>query len=230
MSAARRPKAMGRRAARHSMAMGRRAVFITATGTEIGKTYVTQLLIREACATGRTVAALKPVITGVDPAAAKGSDTALLLEALGRPINAESIAAISPWRFRDPLSPDMAAARENRSVPFDDLVAFCRSAEADHVLIEGVGGAMTPLDQMHTVRDWIAALDVPAILVAGSYLGTISHTLTTLEALSAKRISVREIVISESAKSPAPPAETAATLARFTATPIRLLSRGILGP
>lgn len=204
------------------------AVFITATGTEIGKTYVAQLLIREARAAGRTVAALKPVITGFDPAASKESDTALLLEALGRPVNAETIAAISPWRFRAPLSPDMAAVRERQSIPFDDLVAFCRSAKADDVLIEGIGGAMTPLDQTHTVRDWIAALEIPAILVAGSYLGTISHTLTTLEALQTKRIPVREIVISESEHSPAPPTETVATLARFTATPIRILRRGIL--
>ena len=217
MSATRRPKAMGRR-----------AVFITATGTEIGKTHVTQLLIREARAAGRAVAALKPVITGFDPAAPAGSDTALLLEALGRPVNAETIAAISPWRFRDPLSPDMAAAREKRSVPFDDLVAFCRSAKADDVFIEGVGGVMAPLDATHTVRDWIAALEIPVILVAGSYLGTISHTLTTLEALNAKRIPVREIVISESEQSPVPPEEAVATLARFTATPIRIVPRGKL--
>ena len=214
-------------AARRLKAMGRRAVFITATGTEIGKTYVTQLLIREARAAGRTVEALKPVITGFDPAASS-SDTALLLEALGRLVNAETIAAISPWRFRDPLSPDMAAARERRLIPFDDLVAFCRSAKADDVFIEGIGGAMTPLDQTHTVRDWIAALEIPAIVVAGSYLGTISHTLTTLEALAAKRIPVREIVISESEQSPVGPAEIAATLARFAAVPIRIVPRGKL--
>jgi len=87
---------------------------------------------------------------------------------------------------------------------------------------------MTPLDQMHTVRDWIAALEIPTILVAGSYLGAISHTLTTLEALNAKRIPVREIVISESEQSPVPPSETVATLARFTAAPIRIVPRGRL--
>jgi dethiobiotin synthetase len=201
------------------------AVFITATGTEIGKTHLTRLLIHEARAAGRTVAALKPVITGFDPAAPAASDTGLLLQALGRPVNAETIAAISPWRFREPLSPDMAAAREQRSVPFDDLVAFCRSTKAQVVFIEGIGGAMTPLDQAHTVRDWITALEIPAILVAGSYLGTISHTLTTLEALNAKRIPVREIVISESEQSPVPPTETVAALARFTATPIRIVPR-----
>jgi dethiobiotin synthetase len=204
------------------------AIFVTGTGTGVGKTYVVRDLIGYERACGRSVEAVKPIVTGFDPDALEGSDPALLLEALGRPLNAETIAAISPWRFRDPLSPDMAAAREKRSVPFDDLIAFCRSAKADHVFIEGIGGAMTPLDQMHTVRDWIAALEIPAILVAGSYLGAISHTLTSLEALNAKRISVREIAISESAQSPVPPSETAATLARFIAVPIRILPRGIL--
>jgi dethiobiotin synthetase len=203
------------------------ATFVTATGTEIGKTYVTRLLIAEARAAGRPIAALKPVVTGFDDAAPAGSDTALILAALGRPVTPETVAAISPWRFRAPLSPDMAAARERRPIPFDALVDFCRAA-GDAAIIEGVGGAMTPLDHAHTVRDWIAALEVPALLVAGSYLGAISHTLTTLEALAAKRITVRGIVISESAQSPVPPAETAATLARFTAMPIRIVPRGAL--
>jgi len=200
--------------------------FVTGTGTGVGKTFVTRQLIREAHAAGRTVEALKPVITGFDPAAPEGSDTALLLQALGRPVNRETIAAISPWRYPAPLSPDMAAARERRPIPFDALIAFCRSGTADDVFIEGVGGAMTPLDDRHTVRDWIAALDIPAILVAGSYLGTISHTLTALEALHAERVAIREIVISESELSPVPPAETAATLAHFTTVPIRIVPRG----
>src|SRR3546814_8137834 len=79
---------------------------------------------------------------------------------------------MSPWRFRAPLSPDMAAAREGRTVPFDDLVDHCRdrlAAAAGPLLIEGVGGAMVPLDECHTVLDWMAALALPALLVSGTY-------------------------------------------------------------
>jgi dethiobiotin synthetase len=212
------------------------AIFVTGTGTGVGKTYVVRDLIGYERACGRSVEAVKPIVTGFDPDALEGSDPALILEALGRPVGLGLIETVSPrkWRYRTPVSPDMAAAREGRPIDFDNLIMTCRLyaefADGNHkLLIEGIGGAMTPLDQTHTVRDWIAALEIPAILVAGSYLGAISHTLTTLEALNAKRISVREIVISESAQSPVPPSETAGTLARFTAVPIRILRRDILG-
>ena len=97
----------------------------------------------------------------------------------------EAVAEITPWRFAAPLSPDMAAAREGRRLDLGDIVAYCRAAHGDPLLIEGIGGAMVPLNDEHTVLDWIADLGAPALVVTGSYLGTISHTLTTLAAISA---------------------------------------------
>src|SRR5215510_15677269 len=102
------------------------ALFITSTGTGIGKTFVTAGLIRRLRETGRAAEALKPVVSGFDEASAGASDPAVLLEALGRPMS--DIARIAPWRFRAPLSPDMAASREGRALDFAALVAFCRDA------------------------------------------------------------------------------------------------------
>src|SRR3546814_14976999 len=105
---------------------------------------------------------------------------------------------MSPWRFAAPLSPDMAAAREGRSVPFDELVDYCRSRAAEAsgpLLVEGVGGAMVPLGACHNVLDWIAALGFPALLVSGTYLGAISHALPTLAALGARGVEVAAIVL-----------------------------------
>jgi len=87
------------------------AIFITATGTDIGKTFVAAGLIRHWRAAGRTVEALKPVVTGFDPAAAAASDPGVLLTALGRPVTPAEIDSLAPWRFTAPLSPDMAARR-----------------------------------------------------------------------------------------------------------------------
>lgn len=204
------------------------ALFVTATGTGVGKTWVTERLIAECRAARRPVNALKPVISGFDPADAGGSDSGRLLTALGRPIEARTLDAISPWRFAAPLSPDMAAVREGRTIDFDALIDVCRGAiemTEGLLLIEGVGGAMVPLDRRHTVRDWIAALGIPAVVVAGSYLGTISHSLTTLDSLAAGGIEAAALVLSESEESPVPIAETAATLARFTAVPILPVQR-----
>ena len=147
---------------------------------------------------------------------------------VGKTTTAVNLAAVSPWRFSAPLSPDMAAARERRAIPFDALVAHCRAAARDGevTLIEGIGGVMVPLDDRHTVLDWIAALGVPTLLVVGSYLGTLSHSLTAAAALRGRGVAVAAVIVNESEDQPVPATETAATLARFVAPiPLRVLPR-----
>ncbi len=194
------------------------AYFITATGTDIGKTFVARGLIRALRARGRTVAALKPVMSGFEPSEAAGSDSGLLLAAVGRPVTLAEIASISPWRFAAPLSPDMAAAREDRTVDMREVAQFCRDAiAADRgvLLIEGAGGVMSPVNADHLMLDWMSALGLPVILVSGSYLGTISHTLTALDVLARRSLKVAALVISETPGSPGGLDETRETLARF---------------
>lgn len=193
------------------------AFFITATGTGIGKTALTTALCWQLREQGRPVTPLKPVISGYDPAD-EASDSALLLKSCGIAPSPDSIAAISPWRYAAPLSPHMAAAREGKSVDVDALVEFCRS-RADrapgHTLLEGAGGVMVPLSHRHTTADWLEALGWPVILVAGSYLGAISHTLCALEVLRYRRLPLHAVVINASEGSPVPLDETAATIETF---------------
>jgi dethiobiotin synthetase len=197
------------------------AVFVTASGTDIGKTYVVEALLRQWRQSGRLVAVLKPLLSGYDPADAASSDTGRLLTASGVAITPESIDLVSPWRYAAPLSPDMAAAREGKTVPVDDVIAYCAAAiaEADEsgmsLLIEGIGGVMVPLDDTRTVADLIAALGIPAILVGGSYLGSLSHTLTAYEALRARNVTVDSVIVSETPDSDVPLDETRDVLARF---------------
>jgi dethiobiotin synthetase len=193
------------------------AVFVTSTGTEIGKTFVTAGLIRHFRNAGRAVAAIKPIVSGFDPDAAAGSDPGVLLDALGRPVTPEEIARISPWRFTAGVAPELAARREGRVIDFRALVDFSRRAMngRDMLLIEGVGGVMVPLDDRHTVIDWISALRVPVIVVVGSYLGTISHTLTALHVLAQRNLSTIAVVVSETPGSPVPLDETVGSISRF---------------
>ena len=202
-------------------------IFVTASGTEIGKTFVTCALIQQLRKQGYSVRALKPVATGVTSDTLDTSDSGILLSALGRPIDAGQVAAVSPWRFREPLSPDMAAEREGRCILFDELVAFCRAGAGEDVtLIEGIGGVMVPLDPLHTVLDWIAALQAPALLVTGSYLGTLSHTLTAAGMLRARNVKLAGIVVNESEAQPVEPEETADVLSRFAAdVPVQVVGR-----
>lgn len=216
-------------------------VFVTASGTGVGKTFVCCRLL-EALPRGLRVRAVKPVITGFpsEPADAAApvpvsalsgaiaeSDTGRILHAQDRPLTPDAIAATSPWRFREPISADMAAAREARTIDFDALVEFSRApAGIDLNLVEGIGGVMAPLDATHTVLHWIAALDARALLVIGSYLGALSHGLTAHAALAARGVRIVAIVISQSADEPVPAPESAASLRRFVGhTPVLILAR-----
>ena len=193
------------------------ACFVTATGTDIGKTFVAAGLLRALRERKKVVAAIKPVISGFDMARARASDTGVLLDAMGEAVTPDAVEQISPWRFAAALSPDMAAARENRAIDFDKLVAYCRDAAAwpGTLLIEGVGGVMVPLDARHTVLDWMAALGLPAILVTGSYLGTISHTLTALDAVRRAGVTIAALVVNDSGDGAVPLADTVESLGRF---------------
>jgi dethiobiotin synthetase len=194
------------------------SVFITASGTDVGKTFVTAGLIRYLRSQGEAIDAVKPIVSGFDPARAGDSDCGVLLRALGLPLNEEEIEDISPWRFAAPLSPDMAARHEGKEINFEQLVSFCETASEEaegSLLIEGVGGVMVPLDQSNTVLDWMSELDLPVVLVAGSYLGSISHTLSAAEVLDQEECDLRAVVVSESEGSHVPLYETVATIARF---------------
>jgi dethiobiotin synthetase len=194
------------------------AFFITATGTDVGKSYVAAGLIRHWRAAGRTVDALKPVASGFDPAAIDKNDTGLLLNALGKSILPAEIDRVSPWRFSAPLSPDMAAERENRRIDFDAVVKHSRDAIAaakDLLLIEGIGGIMVPLTEKHTVLDWMAALGIPLVLVTGTYVGSLSHTLTCLDVLSRRGLNVKAVVVNNTPGSPVTFQNTIRTLCNF---------------
>jgi len=182
---------------------------ITGAGTDIGKTYVTALLVRQLRAAGRKVLALKPVASGVpaiDTPAFAETDTAALLAAAGLAITPASVEACSPWRYTTPLSPDMAAAAEGRSLPLQAVLDWCRgqiaAAAGDSVvLIEGVGGVMSPMTSDALNLDLIKALGCPVVLVAGSYLGALSHAFTAIETLKAHGVPVRSVILNESAGS-----------------------------
>jgi dethiobiotin synthetase len=192
--------------------------FITGAGTEIGKTFVTCALIHQLRRDGHTVRALKPVISGYDPKNPGESDSGKILMALGETATDGRVATISPWRYLTPMAPNMAARREGHPVHLEELVAFCRDAlrAADTVtLIEGVGGVMAPITDDETVLDWMTALACPALLVTGSYLGAISHTLTAVTTLETRGIPLAGVVLSESADSSVPLDETVSVIARL---------------
>jgi dethiobiotin synthetase len=201
-------------------------VFITATGTEVGKTYVTCGLAMQLRREGRAPLAIKPVVSGFNEQSPVGSDPARLLTAQGREVDKTGIDAIAPWRFATPVSPNWAAALEARSIDYTSLIAYCRAAVSATrpTLIEGIGGLMVPLDPTRTVLDLMTDLALPVVLVAGSYLGTLSHALTALTVLRQTGLPCIA-VISETAATGIDAACVAAEIGSRTAVPCFLLRR-----
>jgi dethiobiotin synthetase len=195
------------------------AIFITATGTNVGKTSVVAALIRHLRQLGRTVEAIKPIVSGYDAARAAASDPGTLITALGVPFSPESIDRISPWRFRAPVSPDLAARYEGRSINVDHVIAFCRSAienRRDALVIEGVGGVMVPLQEQRTILDVMMALRLPLILVTSTHRGAVSHTLTALDSLFRRDMNVLATIVNEAPDSAEPLDDVVASIGRFT--------------
>lgn len=169
---------------------------ITGIGTGVGKTLVSAAL----CHQSPGLRAIKPVLSGFDPAAPQAGDAGQLLAAMGEPCSEAALDAVSPWRFAAPLSPHLAAAREGRVIDPVELTAFCQRAlsQQPRLLIEGVGGLMVPLRPDWLVLDWLETLRLPVVLVGASYLGAINHTLLSLSALRAHGLRLHALIISQS--------------------------------
>lgn len=196
-----------------------RGYFITATGTDLGKTMITAALVWQLRQQGKPVRAIKPMASGVS--AGVESDTDELLAAQGLPVSAK--ATITPWSFARPVSPHLAAPATLQPA---DIVGFCEGALAQEgvTLIEGAGGVFTPLLHGYTQADLLADLNVPALVVCGSYVGAISHTIATVEALRARRLNIAALCISESEESATTLAETQAALHRHIAPSIQMFT------
>lgn len=170
-----------------------RGLFVTGTDTGVGKTVLAACIAAALTDAGLRVAAYKPVVTGLDdrPDADWPPDHALLGRGAGRD-------AVVPHRYGPPVSPHLAAELVGEELTLELLVDSARAAAADgaDVLIaEGVGGLLVPLTPRETVRDLAAALSLPVVVAARPGLGTISHTLLTVEAARTSGLDVRAVVL-----------------------------------
>jgi dethiobiotin synthetase len=178
-------------------------IFVTGTGTEVGKTVVAAALARTARASGARVAVFKPAVSGLDDYplrpetwehAAELPDHALLRLASG---SAQGDDAIAPYRYGPPVSPHLAAELAREAIDPDLLrgAALEATAEVDLLVCEGVGGFLVPLTPGYLVRDLARDLGMPVAVVASPGLGTINHTLLTLEAVRGAGLEAAKVVL-----------------------------------
>ncbi len=175
-----------------------RGMFVTGTDTGVGKSILSAALLAAMAAEGERVRAYKPVLTGLDEPAEIGAhgrwprDDELLATAAG--MDPELVA---PLRYGPAVSPHLAASLAGEDIDPARLLAGAREGSGEeHILIvEGVGGLLVPLSNDYTVRDLAAALGLGLLIAARPALGTINHTLLTLEAARAAGLDVRAVVL-----------------------------------
>ena len=171
-----------------------KGAFITATGTGVGKTWLSSALATACVQRGKRIAAIKPIETGVDPDPA---DALCLARACG---DLSFATAPGLYRAKEPLAPYAIEKRGGPSVgSVHALATRVRelATDVDFAIVEGAGGVLGPLDREHSIADFAAVLDLQTVLVARNALGVLSYTLTALEALRKREISVSAIVLNE---------------------------------
>jgi dethiobiotin synthetase len=180
-----------------------RSIFITATDTGIGKTFVTAGLARAFREAGVDVGVMKPVATGcrkVDNGVVFGTP-GLISDDAERIRNAagsdDELNLINPVRYEEPLAPLVAAQRARSPVDLSDIVSAYEKLRTRHqlLLIEGIGGLMVPIMEEYYVTDLIKTLECPAIIVTRPNLGTINHTLLTVRQAQHEGIDLLGIII-----------------------------------
>ena len=176
-----------------------KTLLVTGTDTNVGKTWVTSLLVREFRRRGISTGAYKPVCSGAEKNSEGDvvwADIEALRAACG---NDPEIDLVCPQRFHAAVAPNIAARMEDRYVDSQLLIngAARWSSHVDQLVIEGAGGIFCPLSDQLTVMDIAAELKTPTIVVAANRLGVINHTRLTVEALQTKGVEVVAIVLNE---------------------------------
>ncbi len=176
--------------------MANRAFFVTGTDTGIGKTTITGACLCALQQRGQSVGILKPMETGIDFNDLSQSDTERLRLLLSP---SPAFDSVCRYAFAQPLSP-LAAARETHTA-IDLSLIHSHIDQLTHqyafLLMEGAGGIFTPLTPKDTMRDFLAMLNIPCVVVGRTSLGAINHCLLTLEALQHRHIPVHGIVLNE---------------------------------
>jgi len=171
--------------------------FVTGTDTGVGKTIIAGSLAVLVRSAGRNVGVFKPAASGGRPVMAEGvlnADSEFLAWCAD---TSWELATITPASFQEPLAPMVAARRSRQEVDFDRIVqCYNLIGEAsDLVIVEGVGGALVPITETVSVLDLAEAMALPVIVVARPGLGTLSHTLLTVEAVHRRGLTVAAVVV-----------------------------------
>lgn len=165
----------------------KKGLFVTGTNTDIGKTITSAVLCEKALSLGAHVKYIKPVQTNQE----EDSDA----ERVKSLVSHASLQCETLLKFNRPLSPHLSAFYDNMAIDFDALCEKAKSASYGTTIMEGAGGVLVPLGSGRLIIDLLAKTNLSALVVAQNILGTINHTLLTLEALKSRNIPIAGVLL-----------------------------------
>ena len=173
--------------------------FITGTDTGVGKSVVTACLTTLLKIRGEDVGVMKPIETGVDPecSSAANSDAKFLLEVSGVQ---DSMEDICPYQLKTPASPYQAARIEGKEIDPEKIMERFRVLQAKHsmMLVEGIGGLQVPITRRYHVADLALQMNLPLIIVSRMQIGTLNHTLLTLQSARQHGLKIKGVILNPS--------------------------------
>jgi dethiobiotin synthetase len=169
------------------MAKNKLGFFVTGTDTDVGKTYISEALIKHFCRQGFQTVGMKPIAAGAE------IENGRLLNADVKAIVSASnvdapIDQINPYVFAPAIAPHIAAQQVGIEIAIEPIMSAFKALQqqADLIVVEGAGGFLVPINETLTMGDLAKALDVSVVLVVGVRLGCISHALLTVQSIEAK--------------------------------------------
>jgi dethiobiotin synthetase len=175
-----------------------KGMFITGTDTGVGKTYIATGIVKTLHSAGIDVGVMKPAETGCSLRSGKlvPSDAEALMRAAAV---RDPLSLVNPYRFRAPVAPSVAAEIGRKRIDPEKILRSFRTLSQRHdtMIVEGAGGIMVPLTKGYLFLDLAEAMGLPVVIVARPGLGTINHTLLTIEALRVRRIMIAGVVFND---------------------------------
>ena len=174
-------------------------IFITSTGTNIGKTYCIVEILKEMLNRKVLFNAYKPILSGFDIYNIKDSDSYKILKTNNKEPKIKDIKEITPWLFERAIAPSIAAIKENKSLKYNDVLEWCLKKSDNEIIniFEGAGGLLVPIEKTKTILDLMKDLNSKVVLVVGNYLGSVSHTLSAIQNLQHANLQIINIIINQ---------------------------------
>tara|TARA_A100001011_G_scaffold390887_1_gene475197 strand:- start:891 stop:1580 length:690 start_codon:yes stop_codon:yes gene_type:complete len=179
--------------------MYKKNIFITSTGTNLGKTYCLVEILKELAKKKIMANGYKPILSGFNSNNIADSDSYKILQTRNIIPDINLIKEITPWLFKSPIAPSIAAMKEKKTLKYKEVLKWCleKSNKSGINIFEGAGGIYVPIEGKKTILNLMQELECKVVLIVGNYLGSVSHTISAIKNIQHENIEIINVIINK---------------------------------